>query len=97
MKISAEDRKRYENAMHGVQTGVAFLMQKDTRETDPKHLRVGVNSALLEQAALASLLISKGIITSDEYENALAEMAEREQIMYEDKLKEHYGANIKAV
>lgn len=59
----------YEQAAHGMQTGVAFEMELPSRRnaTAPKHLRVGINSALVNDVALAKLLIDKGVITEEEY------------------------------
>ena len=76
---------RYRAAMHAMQTGVAVQMVTDPDEaaTSPKHLRVGVNSALVDNSALAQLLIDKNIITELEYFEALAAMAEAEQEKYE--------------
>jgi hypothetical protein len=89
--------------MHAVQSGVRMLMQVEQApdeawdwepETSPKHLRTGVNSALLDSAAVAGLLISKGLITLDEYEAALADGAEREQRSYEQRLSEIMGSEV---
>ncbi len=89
-KTSETYIKRYTAAMHAVQTGVTIRMNKgnlnESHETDPKHLRVGVNSALIDSAAVVKLLIEKGIITENEYFLALAEQAEFEAQSYEDEL-----------
>jgi hypothetical protein len=55
-------------------------------ETSPKHLRVGVNSALVESGALVGMLIRKGILTGDEWEAALADMMEREVENYRKQM-----------
>ena len=86
---------RYINAMHAVQTGVATMMQIDTSATEPKHLRVGVNSAMIETATLTRLLIKKGIITELEHVSALADAAEEEVKRYEDKVRGAYGRDVK--
>ena len=39
--------QRYLDAAHAMQTGVAFTMHQDSSQTDPKHLRVGINSAMV--------------------------------------------------
>jgi hypothetical protein len=54
----------YAEAMHAMQTGVANLSGNDLA---PKHLRVGINSALVDNAALARLLVKKGVFTQEEY------------------------------
>ena len=89
-----EKRERYAALCHAMQTGVAYKMAKDTNETAPKHLRVGVNSALVQDSALALLLMEKGIITEDEYFDAVNEAMEREVKGYEEELKRLYGVSV---
>jgi hypothetical protein len=89
-----EDQVRYKAAMHAVQTGVAYKMQYDPGETSPKHLRTGVNSAMVETSALVQLLVDKGIITDGEWYKTLADFAERERDTYQRELSEHFGSNI---
>lgn len=89
-------QERYAHAAHGMQSGVATDM-----ETDPdarsqgastaKHLRVGVNSALVNNQAIAELLIAKGIITLDEYTEAVTKAMEAEKARYERLLTERFG------
>lgn len=76
---------RYEAAMHGVQTGVAFEMgmAPNGGGTSPKHLRVGVNSTMVTDRALAELLIAKGVFSEEEYIEAVANAAEQELARYE--------------
>lgn len=74
-----------------MQTGVAFKMSKDDKDTTPKHLRVGINAAMSDHSALVGLLMQKGIITEDEYYDKLIESMEREVEMYRKKLSELYG------
>ena len=90
-----ESMKRYEDAAHAVQSGVAQTMNIDRNATTPKHLRVGLNLSKCEHAALVRLLISKGFIGEEEYYAALADEAEAEQARYEESLSHHYKANIK--
>jgi hypothetical protein len=45
---------------------------------DPKHLRVGLNLTKADHAALAELLISKGIISDEEYTLAIIRRTEQE-------------------
>jgi hypothetical protein len=91
--MAEDDVRRYMAAMHAVQTGVAFLMNFDPAEVDPKHLRVGVNSALLNVGAVAKLLVDKGVITTDEYEAAIAEAAEAEAERYRERIQARYGTD----
>lgn len=86
-----EFRRRYKAAAHGMQTGVAYKMHHQPAETTPKHLRVGVNSAMVQLGALANLLVRKGVISQDEYYQALAEAMETERDLYQDWLNRFYG------
>ena len=85
----------YEKLMHALQTGVAAEMNYDTAPTQPKHLRVGINSTLCEQAALVKLLLEKGVFTEIEYYTALRDSVLAEVLSYEKRLKERYGIDIK--
>jgi hypothetical protein len=94
---------RYQRAMHSVQAGVKMTMAKDESDgiepdrmhTSPKHLRVGVNSSLMETGVLTHLLVKKGIITFKEFLTNLAEMAESEKARYEEQLSERIGLNVR--
>jgi hypothetical protein len=79
---------RYHELAHAMQTGVAVKMQNDPSETSPKHLRVGVNSAMCDQAALARLLMEKGVITQSEYEEAITAEMGREVERYQKWLSD---------
>ena len=78
---------RYLNAMHAMQSGVAFLIEQRDSESSPKHLRVGVNSALISQAAFAQLMMDKGVFTLEEYMASQADAAEREAKSHEDRIE----------
>jgi hypothetical protein len=84
-------RERYEKLLHALQSGVAATMEHDPTEVAPKHLRVGVASALVNCQAIAALLMRKGIFTKEEYYAALIEDMEQEVAMYEANLTAHYG------
>lgn len=71
-----DDRERYRQAAHAMQSGVAF--KKDKKDQEPKHLRVGVNAAMVDHSALVHLLIEKGVITEAEYTKRAADAMERE-------------------
>lgn len=77
-----------------MQTGVAYEIEIDSSQASPKHLRVGVNSAMLQQSALVRLLIAKGVFTWAEYFAALADAAEAERDLYAGRLSAHYGRSI---
>jgi hypothetical protein len=87
----AVDLLRYQNAAHAMQSGVAAKMDIDSSETTPKHLRVGVNSAMVDMGALVKLLIAKNVFTYEEYVTAVADSMEREKAVYEHWLREHFG------
>lgn len=89
------DEDRYRKACHAVQSGVAAKMQYNPKETEPKHLRTGVNISMRDLASLVHLLVGKGLITMDEFQKAIADGMETEKQLYEDELSEHYGAEIK--
>lgn len=88
-----EDRQRYVAAVHGMQSGVAMKMNYDGKETEPKHLRVGVNNAMADHGSLAKLLIDKGVITDEEYFKAIADGAERERDLYQQWLQDRLGGS----
>lgn len=84
-----EHYERYLAAAHAIQTGVAVAAMKAggaSKDVEPKHLRVGINMAMVENAALTKLLVAKGIITDDEFCAALADQAEEEKRRYEAEL-----------
>lgn len=85
-------RAHYKALLHAMQTGVAYVMERDGGDTTPKHLRVGVNAAMVEHTALANLLIKKGIITEEEYVDQIIIELEREVERYEQRVSELYGA-----
>jgi hypothetical protein len=89
------DLQRHYDAAHAMQSGVAQYMQVNPRDTEPKHLRVGINTALVDHASLVDLLISKGVFSRGEYLKVIADGMEREKQDYEERLSKHYGANIK--
>lgn len=92
--MSQQDIDRYLRAMHAVQSGVAMEMQDGSPDTQPKHLRVGVNSALVNDEAVARLLMEKGVFTRDEYDKAVADAAEREAGRYEERLSLAHGVKV---
>jgi hypothetical protein len=84
-----DDNERYMMAAHAMQTGVKMEMEADPDHaaTSPKHLRVGINSALSDQGALVALLIEKGVFTKEEYIKSIADFMEREAESYEQRLQ----------
>lgn len=78
----------YEEALHAMQSGVAMEMLYDLTSTQPKHLRVGINSAMIDTAVIVRLLIEKGVFTDEEFGEVLRLEANREVDKYEDRLRE---------
>lgn len=87
-------KAEYMQAMHAMQTGVAYSLEIDAAEGDIKHIRVGINSALCSIATLTYILMEKNIITEEEYFTKLLELTRNDVKDYEGKLSEHYGSNI---
>lgn len=74
----------YEDALHGVQTAIQFeLDTKASQTTEPKHLRVGIDSAHISDAAIVRLLLKKGVITQAELDESLRIQANDELAHYE--------------
>lgn len=91
MSATPDSHTRYHDAMHAVQTGLAILIERGQQLAEPKHLRVGINSAMVTDSAISSLLIEKGIFTEDEYVDALAAAAEREHAFIQDEVRKALG------
>ncbi len=91
-----------EELLHKVQTAILFLRQYDLdhgipeerMSTGPKHLRVGVDQALVEHGALVALLIEKGVIKYRDYMEAYIEFLERDVETYTKRLHATYGPNV---
>lgn len=78
------DQARYTRACHAMQTGVAHGIETGIAvDHTAKHLRTGVNSSMVEHAALTELLVEKGIVTWPEYFKSLADKMEQEVAAYE--------------
>jgi hypothetical protein len=96
-KPSTKDtwQDRYLRAAHAVQSGIAALMGTPHRSfTNPKHLRVGIDTCKRDLGSLAQLLIEKGIITAEEYGEAMADGMEVEAQMYEADVSEQMGVPV---
>lgn len=94
--MSFEDDERIiQGLQHAVQSGIAMEMARgEAADTQPKHLRLGVNTALADHGALVALLIDKGLFTLDEYQAKRLECWQREKASYEARLSERMGTNI---
>ena len=93
--MSQADVDRYLAALHAMQTGVAIEQARGSRDGEPKHLRVGINTAKAEAAGVVKLLIAKGVFTEDEYVAAVADAMEAEVAAYEDRLSAAVGSTVK--
>lgn len=89
--------EEYMSQCHAVQAGVAMEMHHNPAPTDPKHLRTGVNIAMCDSAALAGLLIAKGVITDEEYATACRDKMRAEVEAYEQRLSDRLGTKITLV
>lgn len=87
--------ERWHAAAHGMQTGVAWEHGRGSDDGTPKHLRVGINTALSDHAGLVRLLIKKGLITEEEYLEAIADAMEEERDRYEKRIMAEHGVSIK--
>jgi hypothetical protein len=85
---------RYRTAIERMQAGVAFMMPHSPSETNGKHLRVGINSALVDASSVGVLLVRKGLVTEEEYWEAIAAGMEGEAARYEARVRERYGPNV---
>ena len=57
--------RSYEEAVHAMQSGVKMMMELGlSSETEPKHLRVGINAAMSDDAGLVDLLVQAILFVS---------------------------------
>ena len=89
-----DDEKRYFAALHAMQTGVAYDLQHNPSSGTPKHLRVGINSAMVGHGALVKLLLEKGIFTEEEYIKAIADGMECERDKYQETVSKQFGGKV---
>lgn len=86
---------RYREALHAMQTGVRTEIESHISDAhSPKHLRVGVNSTLVELGVLRAFITDRLGITEVEYVEALADAMEAEVRTYERTLSEHFGTKV---
>ena len=93
-KTSEQVRDEYLGLCHAMQSGVAMDMAHGLEDTSPKHLRVGINTAKCDHAALVRLLIDKGILTDGDYLTAIRDEMRREVSRYEAEISERVGAKV---
>lgn len=96
MDSKKKSDKSYASACHAVQTGVMYQIENQPKEAaaSPKHLRTGINIAMCDHSGLVALLIEKGVITDDEYMNAITSSINKEVDRYEHNLSEYFNADI---
>lgn len=64
---------------YAMQSAIAtYESAGDTKAMTPKVMRVGINTALADHAALAELLIEKGVFTRIEYLRSIVKFMEKE-------------------
>ncbi len=91
---------RIVTASHRIQCAIAAEMGhaeanlKIHRPTEPKHLRTGINLALVGNAALAQLLMDKGVFTQEEYLTEVAVAHEKEVARCEAELSQLFGRKV---
>lgn len=81
-----ELNEKYLHLVHAMQTGVAFEQSHGSVDGTPKHLRVGVNSIAVNDAALVRLLMEKGLFTEAEYLRAVVDEMQREVNRYTERI-----------
>jgi hypothetical protein len=87
----------YEQALHGIQSAVAFEMEQNgigcTGEAARmmKHMRTAIDATKAEIAGLVGLMISKGLITLPEYIEVMRRSLNEELARYEQYAREAYG------
>jgi hypothetical protein len=88
-------REKYLALLHAMQTGVAYVLEWEPNgECSPKHLRTGVNNALISNGALAALCIEKGLFTEEEYLAKLVEYAQRDVDSYTARIQKKLGRKV---
>lgn len=98
-ELSQEREREIQRLQHAMQAGVATEMNISSRSsaTQPKHLRVGINTAMVDHGALVLLLVQKGVITASEYQEARLTAWKTEVRRYEELLARELGAKVRLV
>lgn len=101
MELDPATAARYQGLLHAMQAGVAMMEgfaatgRARAAELEPKHLRVGVNSAMIETSSMARLMVEKGVCTWAEYWASIIVTLEAEVESYEKKVSDILGRPIK--
>ena len=93
-----QEGERYAKAAHAMQSGVKMIQNFEHSEMSshstfeasdsPKHLRVGINATMCDEAALVKLLVKKGLFTQLEYVTAIVDEMESEVKRYEKRIQD---------
>lgn len=84
--------REYRAPCHAMQSGVKYDQELGASPPDsPKHLRVGVNISMVEMAALVELLEAKGVLTAEDFWEAVIGGMKREVERYEKLCSEKLG------
>ncbi len=94
MRTTAEAFEKYQQMCHAMQSGVRAEHELGSDDGTPKHLRTGVNTAMVDHAALVKLLIHKGLVTEQEYANALCDGMIEEVKTFEQRLSDRLGKDV---
>jgi hypothetical protein len=89
--MSNDDKRSYEQLGHAVQSGVAMEMELGSQASTPKHLRTGLDMRAADMEGLVTLLIEKGVFSTEEYAAAILASAEWEVARYEARLTRRLG------
>lgn len=91
-------RERYLAAGHRLQSALKLEMEAlsaagrlQSSQFSPKHMRVGIDLRAADALGLCRLLITKGVITADEYLEAMAEAAEHEAQTQIERIRAELG------
>lgn len=97
----------YRRLGHAVQTGAAFEMGalaagadgadtlRELGAASPKHLRTGLSCVMADLGSLTRLLVAKGVITNEEYFEAILDGLRRKVEDAEARLSAQSGVAIK--
>lgn len=88
-----EIASEYMQVIHGIQSAIAFGFggPVEVNERAMKHTRVGINSAMVNNHAVATLLIQKGVFTEYEYHEQILASAKEELARYQQEADAQYG------
>ena len=83
--------ERVAQLTHAIQSAVAFQIERGSNAALPKHLRTGLDTTKAEHGGIARLLIRKGVITEEEYFDAVVEGLEVE-LRFQTEQAQRMGA-----